>query len=141
MGAIQWHALRQSEGHPSADACRQRYSRRNDPDRELVSVSREPSECDAGGVSGRWARRPVPVSRVVHATGIRISRVRLAIHVVLRDRRFQMSPTKDSEAGLLNWDVFVTPGIPIVTRDKPPDVGVTYFQAMAATLIYGLRDA
>ncbi len=52
-----------------------------------------------------------------------------------------MSPTKDSKTGLLNWDVFVTPGIPIVTRDKPPDVGVTYFQAMAATLIYGLRDA
>lgn len=52
-----------------------------------------------------------------------------------------MSPTKDSQAGLLNWDVFVTPGIPIVTRDKPPDVGVTYFQAMAATLIYGVRDA
>jgi len=52
-----------------------------------------------------------------------------------------MSPTKDSNAALLNWDVFVTPGIPIVTRDKPPDVGVTYFQAMAATLIYGLRDA
>ena len=52
-----------------------------------------------------------------------------------------MSPTKDSKAALLNWDVFVTPGIPIVTRDKPPDVEVTYFQAMAATLIYGVRDA
>jgi glyoxylase-like metal-dependent hydrolase (beta-lactamase superfamily II) len=48
-----------------------------------------------------------------------------------------MSQTKDS----LNWEVFVTPGIPIVTRDKPPDVGVTYFQAMAATLTYGVRDA
>jgi len=52
-----------------------------------------------------------------------------------------MSPTKDSQAGLLNWDVFVTPGIPIVTRDKPPDVQETYFQATAATLIYGMRDA
>ncbi len=48
-----------------------------------------------------------------------------------------MSPTQDS----LSWDVFVTPGIPIVTRDKPPDVRETYFQAMAATLIYGVRDA
>src|SRR5882724_6691923 len=56
-------------------------------------------------------------------------------------QEIQMSPTKDSNAGLLNWDVFVTPGIPIVTRDKPPDVGVTYVQAMAATLIYGVRDA
>jgi glyoxylase-like metal-dependent hydrolase (beta-lactamase superfamily II) len=35
----------------------------------------------------------------------------------------------------------VTPGIPIVTRDRPPDVRETYFQATAATLIYGVRDA
>ena len=45
------------------------------------------------------------------------------------------------EAGLLHWDVFVTPGIPIVTRDKPPGVHETYFQAAASTLIYGVRDA
>src|SRR5215468_10825947 len=44
-------------------------------------------------------------------------------------------------AAVLNWDVFVTPGIPIVTRDKPPGVRETFFQAMAATLIYGQRDA
>ena len=50
--------------------------------------------------------------------------------------------TADSmEAGLLHWDVFVTPGIPIVTRDMPPGVRETYFQAMASTLIYGVRDA
>lgn len=41
----------------------------------------------------------------------------------------------------LRWEVFVTPGIPIVTRDKPPGVQETLFQAMAATLIYGARDA
>src|SRR6266566_9907006 len=46
-----------------------------------------------------------------------------------------------SENALLNWDVFVTPGIPIVTRDLPPGVRVAYFQAMASTLIYGMRDA
>src|SRR5262249_47970029 len=46
-----------------------------------------------------------------------------------------------SENTLLNWDVFVTPGIPIVTRDLPPGVGEAYFQAMASTLIYGMRDA
>jgi glyoxylase-like metal-dependent hydrolase (beta-lactamase superfamily II) len=46
--------------------------------------------------------------------------------------------TKDS---LLNWEVFVTPGIPIVTRDRPPDMGETFFQAMASTLIYGNKDA
>ena len=42
---------------------------------------------------------------------------------------------------LLNWDVFVTPGIPIVTRDLPPGVREAHFQAMASTLIYGMRDA
>ena len=41
----------------------------------------------------------------------------------------------------LHWDVFVTPGIPIVTRDKPPGVRDTFFQATASTLIYGVRDA
>ncbi|MFZ0329496.1 MAG: MBL fold metallo-hydrolase [Nitrososphaeraceae archaeon] len=41
----------------------------------------------------------------------------------------------------LNWDVFVTPGIPIVTGDIPPGVKEVYFQAMASTLIYGKRDA
>ena len=46
-----------------------------------------------------------------------------------------------SENALLNWDVFVTPGIPIVTRDLPSGVKAAYFQAMASTLIYGMRDA
>jgi glyoxylase-like metal-dependent hydrolase (beta-lactamase superfamily II) len=46
--------------------------------------------------------------------------------------------TKDSP---LSWEVFVTPGIPIVTRDRPPDVGEIFFQAMASTLIYGNKDA
>jgi glyoxylase-like metal-dependent hydrolase (beta-lactamase superfamily II) len=41
----------------------------------------------------------------------------------------------------LTWDVFVTPGLPIVTRDNPPGVRETYFQATAATLICGMRDA
>jgi glyoxylase-like metal-dependent hydrolase (beta-lactamase superfamily II) len=41
----------------------------------------------------------------------------------------------------LNWDVFVTPGLPIVTRDAPPGVTDTFFQATASTLIYGASDA
>jgi len=41
----------------------------------------------------------------------------------------------------LKWDVFVTPGIPVVTRDRPRDVEKTLFQAMASTLIYGEKDA
>jgi glyoxylase-like metal-dependent hydrolase (beta-lactamase superfamily II) len=44
-------------------------------------------------------------------------------------------------AALLNWDVFVTPGIPIVSPDAPPGVRDTVFQAMASTLVYGVRDA
>ena len=41
----------------------------------------------------------------------------------------------------LKWEVFVTPGISIVTHDRPAGVQQTYFQAMASTLIYGKRDA
>src|SRR5436190_24194527 len=46
-----------------------------------------------------------------------------------------------SKNALLNWDVFVTPGIPIAARDLPPGIKEAYFQAMASTLIYGVRDA
>jgi glyoxylase-like metal-dependent hydrolase (beta-lactamase superfamily II) len=48
------------------------------------------------------------------------------------------NPTK---VPALNYEVFVTPGIPIVTRDRPPDVQETFFQAIASTLIYGSKDA
>ena len=41
----------------------------------------------------------------------------------------------------LGWDVFVTPGIPVVTIDLPPGVKQACFQAMASTLIHGERDA
>src|SRR2546427_3932881 len=42
---------------------------------------------------------------------------------------------KISGNALLNWDVFVTPGLPIVARDLPRGVRDANFQAMAATLI------
>jgi glyoxylase-like metal-dependent hydrolase (beta-lactamase superfamily II) len=45
------------------------------------------------------------------------------------------------ENGALQYDVYVTPGIPIVTPDRPPNVTETFFQAMASTLIHGERDA
>src|SRR5262245_672619 len=41
----------------------------------------------------------------------------------------------------LKWNVFMTPGIPTVTSDMPPGVKEAYFQAMASTLIFGMRDA
>jgi glyoxylase-like metal-dependent hydrolase (beta-lactamase superfamily II) len=41
----------------------------------------------------------------------------------------------------LNWDVLVTPGIPIATSELPPGVKQAMFQAIASTLIYGKRDA
>jgi glyoxylase-like metal-dependent hydrolase (beta-lactamase superfamily II) len=41
----------------------------------------------------------------------------------------------------LNWDMFVTPGIPISTSDLPSGMEYAIFQAIASTLIYGKRDA
>lgn len=41
----------------------------------------------------------------------------------------------------LEYEVYVTPRIPIVTPDRPPNVTETFFQVMASTLIYGKRDA
>jgi glyoxylase-like metal-dependent hydrolase (beta-lactamase superfamily II) len=48
---------------------------------------------------------------------------------------------KEAESPVINWEVFVTPGIRIVTGDRPPGILETYFQPMAATLISGVRDA
>jgi glyoxylase-like metal-dependent hydrolase (beta-lactamase superfamily II) len=52
-----------------------------------------------------------------------------------------MNRFTDAQPASLKWEVFVTPGIPVVTRDRPAGIGETYFQAMASTLIYGDRDA
>ena len=42
-----------------------------------------------------------------------------------------------TETPVLNWEVFMTPDIPIVTPDRPPGVQETYFQAMASTSYMG----
>jgi glyoxylase-like metal-dependent hydrolase (beta-lactamase superfamily II) len=55
-------------------------------------------------------------------------------------KKTQTEPQPTS-APTLRWEVFVTPGIPIVTRDRPNGVQETFFQAMASTLIYGEKDA
>ena len=49
--------------------------------------------------------------------------------------------TGETPSGNLSWNVFMTPGIPVVTKDLPPGIKESYFQAMASTLIYGERDA
>ena len=41
------------------------------------------------------------------------------------------SGANTTEGHVLTWEVFVTPGIPIVTPDRPPGIKKTYFQAMA----------
>jgi glyoxylase-like metal-dependent hydrolase (beta-lactamase superfamily II) len=41
----------------------------------------------------------------------------------------------------LNWDVFVTPGIPTVTSDLPPGTTQQMWSPISSTLIYGKRDA
>src|SRR5262245_14640102 len=52
-----------------------------------------------------------------------------------------MDTRTGSHSEALKWEVFVTPGIPIVTPDRPAGIRETYFQAMASTLIYGQSDA
>ena len=52
-----------------------------------------------------------------------------------------MSDIGDRNIPPLNWDVFVTPGIPIATSDLPPGTKQAMFQAIASTLIFGKRDA
>ena len=41
----------------------------------------------------------------------------------------------------LNWDVFVTPGIPTVTSDLAPDTKQVMWSPISSTLIFGKRDA
>ena len=41
----------------------------------------------------------------------------------------------------LNWDVFVTPGIPTPSNDPPPGEKQRMFSPVSATLIYGSTDA
>ena len=41
----------------------------------------------------------------------------------------------------LNWDVLVTPGIPMVTSDLPPGAQQGMWRPISSTLIYGKRDA
>ncbi len=41
----------------------------------------------------------------------------------------------------LNWEVFVTPGIPVVTSDLPPGMQQWMWSPISATLISGQRDA
>ena len=45
------------------------------------------------------------------------------------DANTEKTGTRENAArpDTLHWDVFVTPGIPIVTRDKPPGVRETFF--------------
>jgi glyoxylase-like metal-dependent hydrolase (beta-lactamase superfamily II) len=42
---------------------------------------------------------------------------------------------------LLKWDVFVTPGIPVVISDLPPGTKQRLWSPTSSTLIYGKRDA
>src|SRR3989454_3421987 len=51
-------------------------------------------------------------------------------------RRANMSELLD-----LNWEVFVTPGIPTVTSDLPPGTKQQMWSPISSTLIYGKRDA
>ena len=52
-----------------------------------------------------------------------------------------MSEVGTRDISQLNWDVLITPGIPIVTSSLPPGMKQAMFQAIASTLIYRKRDA
>jgi glyoxylase-like metal-dependent hydrolase (beta-lactamase superfamily II) len=52
-----------------------------------------------------------------------------------------MTEVRTRDIPPLNWDVLVTPGIPIAMSDLPPGMKQAMFQAIASTLIYGKRDA
>ena len=41
----------------------------------------------------------------------------------------------------LSWDVFITPGIPVVTSTPAPNTKETFWHPISSTLIYGKRDA
>jgi len=58
-----------------------------------------------------------------------------------KDPTHSLTTDKTRKIVTPSWEVFMTPGIPIVTRDRPEGVKETFFQAMAATLIYGSKDA
>ena len=47
----------------------------------------------------------------------------------------------DTRDYALHWDVFVTPGIPVDTPDRPPGTQKRMWSPTSATLIYGERDA
>ena len=52
-----------------------------------------------------------------------------------------MTKVETRDVSQLNWDVLVTPGVPIATSDLPPGMKQAMFQAIASTLIYGKQDA
>jgi glyoxylase-like metal-dependent hydrolase (beta-lactamase superfamily II) len=52
-----------------------------------------------------------------------------------------MTEVGSRDVSQLNWDVLVTPGIPVATSDLPPGIKQAIFQAIASTLIYGKQDA
>ena len=48
---------------------------------------------------------------------------------------------KQTEDTSLKWDVFITPGIPVVTSTPAPNTKETFWNPTSSTLIYGKRDA
>jgi glyoxylase-like metal-dependent hydrolase (beta-lactamase superfamily II) len=52
-----------------------------------------------------------------------------------------MTEVRTRDIQPLNWDVLITPDIPIAASDLPPGMKQAMSQAIASTLIYGKRDA
>jgi hypothetical protein len=53
---------------------------------------------------------------------------------------YYMEPDVMSKSSL-NWEVFVTPGIPVASSDVPPGQKQRTYSPISSTLIYGKHDA
>jgi hypothetical protein len=74
----------------------------------------------------------------------RIPSLGALVNYVATERSQLQSEGSTSESDindLLNWDVFVTLGIPVVITDLAPGAKQRMWSPMSSTLIYGKRDA
>src|SRR5712671_2612136 len=85
-----------------------------------------------------WARvrRQARHSSIAHPISASGSRGNSGHSAHTACRRTHMSALLD-----LHWDVFVTPGTPTVTSDRPPGTTQQMGSPRASTLIDGKRDA
>src|SRR6516165_8109691 len=83
MGVHYGRAVRSSQGDPSTHARREWCPRRNDSCPEFLLARREPRECRPLDLPGLWTRLLISVSRILHETSSRFSRLRVCCCALL----------------------------------------------------------